>query len=1083
MIGSQIGPYRVESELGAGGMGTVYLAEVAEHTPVLDAGQRVALKVVHPHLLATPGFFKRFLQEADVGKKIQHPNVVRTYEVDATLHEDRQVNYMAMEYVEGRSLRQLLHDLGTVPETLLREIASQVSAGLQAIHDAGIVHRDLKPENVLITDGEQVRIMDLGVAKLQEASIALTLEGQFTGSLLYAAPEQCEARDVGPAADLYALGVMLYELATGTNPFRRDDPVGIIKAHISLDPQRASDLSPDLSLFFTELVATLLAKKPEDRFASAEELGAVLNDGESSEWWAGREKHLHTVLAELPAIQVRRETGIHGREKEMAVLAEAWQKAKEGEGNIVLLEGEAGLGKTRLVDAFMRSLGGQDAHVLYGSYPPSGGMGGISDAVLSKFGSSQLAESLRPYLTVTPSLIPVFTALVRHESPPTGAEPLQGDALHSVCCHLMKALAAEAPTLWILDDLNFAPIESRRVVLAMARALASHRILLLVTARPGIPEDELAHLGRLEHFRKTTLGRLGAREVIELLQDLFKSEGLAEKLGGKIAYKSDGVPFFVIELVRGLKDGALLKQLPNGSYVQTQQITDIQVPSAVKDLIAGRLRELSKEERAILDVGAVQGFEFDPDLVARVREMKRVQVLETLADLERSRGIVRGVGRKYRFDQNQIHEVVLSDVSEALGEEYHKLIAESFIEREDLTPEEADGEEALFVAQHLLQGDTPKRGLPYAEPALDHLFNMSRHGAFVSLADLALPRLRGAKKVELLTRKAGALSSQLRSEEQRSTVEEAIEIAEKTGDPGVKANAYAAQSTFLSRMSEHEQGYETSKKAAAFAREAGDTSREAGASAGIGLHCWYLGRFDEAKEEWERSVVLARESGNRRVESSNTGNLGYSALAVGHYAEAKQRFDEGLRVRREANDRRSESNSEESLGIVMFGLGDLDAAEKHHERCVAIAREIGHPNEETIGLHYLGDVHHARGDDDEAARFYNQALAMRSEMAGSVVWQEPGSGSASSSCSAATPARRSSIWIVLSSSPANRTRITSACSPTAGALCCPGSTPPPLARPSPSAPIARSMRNGWRRSSSCGRRPANASTSIPRTSC
>ena len=92
MIGSQIGPYKVEAELGTGGMGTVYLAEVAETVHGLDLGQRVALKIVHPHLLATPGFFKRFLQEADVGRKIRHENVVRTFEVDATLHEDKQVN-------------------------------------------------------------------------------------------------------------------------------------------------------------------------------------------------------------------------------------------------------------------------------------------------------------------------------------------------------------------------------------------------------------------------------------------------------------------------------------------------------------------------------------------------------------------------------------------------------------------------------------------------------------------------------------------------------------------------------------------------------------------------------------------------------------------------------------------------------------------------------------------------------------------------------------------------------------------------------------------------------------------------------
>ena len=137
MIEGLLGPYRIDRELGSGGMGTVYRAAGPEGT--------VAVKIVHPHLLESAGFFKRFLREAELGRKVRHPNVVRTLDADAIGGH----HYLVMEYVEGRSLRALLSDLGTVPESLLRELARQIAAGLAAIHAAGIVHRDLKLDRVV----------------------------------------------------------------------------------------------------------------------------------------------------------------------------------------------------------------------------------------------------------------------------------------------------------------------------------------------------------------------------------------------------------------------------------------------------------------------------------------------------------------------------------------------------------------------------------------------------------------------------------------------------------------------------------------------------------------------------------------------------------------------------------------------------------------------------------------------------------------------------------------------------------------------------------------------------------------------
>jgi tetratricopeptide (TPR) repeat protein/predicted Ser/Thr protein kinase len=954
VLGERLGKYEIVQELGAGGMGSVYLGE--------GDGKKVAIKVVHAHLIATPGFFKRFLLEAELGKQVKHENVVRTFDVDATLVDEKQVNYMVMEYVEGRSLRELLADLGTVPEALLREIALQVTGGLAAIHGAGIVHRDLKPENILITDDQRVRIMDLGVAKLQEASVRITREGQFAGSFLYAAPEQFRNQEVTGAADLYSLGVVLDELATGKNPFRADDASAVIHAHLHTIPAPAVDRAPELSRFSSEVIGKLLAKEPDDRFDSAQQLHDLLREGERSAWWGEREKELHKGRSQLPTIQVARDTGIYGREEELALMRGAFDRATAGKGGTIYVEGEAGIGKTRLIDAFLRSVATDDAHVIYGAYPPSGGLGGLSEAVIGKFGAAGLADSLAPYLTVTPSLVPAFAALIRHEAAPTGSEPLQGDALQAVCCHLLHALAAEKPTVWVLDEMHFAPQESRQVALALARSIAPHNALLVLAARPGLAEEDLAHLARLENFRRITLGRLSPREVIEVLRDAFKSEALAEKLAGKIGFKSDGVPFFLFEMMRGLREGGFLKQNADGTYEQTQNITDIQVPSAVKDLVEGRLRGLSDEDRGLLDVAALLGAEFDPDLVAEVRDKKLIQVLERLAALERRSGIIRASGRNYRFDHFQIQEILESGIAERLKEEYHAMLADAYADREALEPGEAEGEDAVFLARHYLRSSRPKKALKVLNQALSYFSSGYRNDAAIELADAALAAkglLKGESRVDVLLQRAAGLGALGRRVDERAALDEATSLAEESDDLERQARAhgqYGGHYLFLSRLDE---AIDHTRRALELAGRVGNRRGEAHGKRVLGNAFFERGEFEAARVEYEASlaigeqvgdqlaivayVSLSRELGDRRVEAEALRYLGLVAEQRGEVAESEAMYRDALRIGKEIDYFKEVASTLLALGRLEASHGDRADSIAHLEEALKIAREIDVP--------------------------------------------------------------------------------------------------------------------------------------------
>jgi len=673
MLGTKIGPYRIEDALGTGGMGTVYRALVEQPVEGLIVGSCIALKLLHGHLVEKPGILERFRREAKAGKTIRHPNVVRTVDVGRAGLGGETAHYLAMELVEGQTLRELKDDLDTVPEALVREIARQVAAALCAIHREGVVHRDLKPENVLITGDDRVLLMDLGIARLVEDEEPLTEAGQFAGSLHYAAPEQFGAGPVGVTADLHSLGVLLYELLSGRNPFRRDHIAETMSAHLGENPARLDHRDPAITPFTAEIVAELLAKDPKDRPASACDLVTILDEGETSAWWSDR-RHRREEDDRRPTVPVRRDTRLFGRTAELDRIRSVWREARAGYGRIRLVSGEAGIGKSRLLDAFLAEVGSEDAHVLYGSYSPEGGVGAISDAIVTMFGDSLGDGALEPYLASMPGMAGPFAALVQNHGLPEGGQSITGEAVHAALCHLMRGLADERPLVWIVEDLHFAEAASRQLVLSLARAVPPERVLLLLTARSGLPDDFVAHLSRQTGFERIPLGRLGPREVIEVLRDAFRSEVLADRLGAKIAYKSDGVPFFVFEMIRGLKEGNFITELADGSWVESKVIEEIEIPGAVRDLIEARLADLSDGDRNLLDVSSALGFTFDPDLVARACEHLTVHVLQRFAAIERRLGIIQPEGRAYRFDHHQMQEVLFADLSDPLRHQERSLV-------------------------------------------------------------------------------------------------------------------------------------------------------------------------------------------------------------------------------------------------------------------------------------------------------------------------------------------------------------------------------------------------------------------------
>jgi len=256
--------YRVISRVGSGGMAEVYCAEDSQ------LGRRVAVKLLHERFAQDAEFVERFRREASSAASLSHANIVSVYDRG----EWGGTYYIAMEFLEGRSLDSIVREEAPLAPERAIEITDQVLRAARFAHRRNVVHRDLKPHNVIIDDEGRVKVTDFGIARAGASEITQT--GSIMGTARYLSPEQAQGQAVGAPSDLYAVGIMLYELLTGTVPFEGDSVVAIALRHLSEPPRPPSTFVPTISPALDAIVMRALEKDPERRFADADEFIAAL---------------------------------------------------------------------------------------------------------------------------------------------------------------------------------------------------------------------------------------------------------------------------------------------------------------------------------------------------------------------------------------------------------------------------------------------------------------------------------------------------------------------------------------------------------------------------------------------------------------------------------------------------------------------------------------------------------------------------------------------------------------------------------------------------------------------------------------
>ena len=637
MLPTTLGHYRIDDAIGRGGMGEVYRAFDTK------LNRPVAVKVMREFRDERDRSVLRFLREARAASALNHPNIVTIHDVGETPAGD---HFIVQELILGRTLRSLLDE--PVPLAGVIDIGRQIARALAAAHAAGIVHRDVKPENVMVRADGYVKVLDFGLARvadpytdhLSTQTNQDTAPNTLIGTTAYMSPEAAHASTTGSAADVFALGIVLYEMTAGRRPFVAATSIGVLAAIVSEHPVPLARLNPSIPYVFDDLVQRMLAKEPERR-PTAGEVADLLTELQTAGSGIG---------AVTPSSAPPRNTV--GREAERSRLRRAYARVQHGASLLVAVTGEAGLGKSTLTEDFLGELAAGSDRPIVARGRCSERLAG-SEAYLpvlealehllrrtSNVTIDQLMRTVAPtwYTQVaTSSAHPSFAEL-RRDAPAASQERMKREL-----AGLFEELSRTRPLIVLLDDLHWADVSTVDILNYLASRIATTRVLVLVTYRPSemaLAENRFAAIsGDLRArglFEEVPLQFLAATDVERYLALEFPGHHFPPAFASFIHAKTEGTPLFMADLIRYLHDSGCIGE-ERGKWVLTRPVEMLpkDLPQSVRSMISRKIEQLDERDRRLLVGASVQGYEFDSATVAEALEMDPAEVEDRLEVLQR----------------------------------------------------------------------------------------------------------------------------------------------------------------------------------------------------------------------------------------------------------------------------------------------------------------------------------------------------------------------------------------------------------------------------------------------------------------
>jgi len=942
--------YRIESELGHGGMGVVYRA----HDTLLD--RAVAVKVLSDSGLGTEGR-ARLLREAQAAAKLDHPNIVAVY--DAGEAED--IPFIVMQLVEGQSL----HDQPPQALDEILAIARQICLALEHAHAHGIIHRDLKPENILVTRlpspetggsvsgdplmgaggaGVRAKLMDFGLAR--STASRLTAEGALVGTVFYLAPEQALGQEIDGRADLYSLGVVLYELVARRLPFTGDDPLTVISQHLYAPVVPPSTYNPEIPPALDALLLKLLAKDPADRFASAAEARQALESLDRSS------AAVPTAVEVSPIDRIARGRLV-AREHELAEATAHWRRAVSGEGGVLLISGEPGIGKTRLVRELVTQARITGAQAFIGECYAEGGapyapIAQLIQAVADPRGLGDLAGLpplvLADLLTLAPDLRVQFPDAP--PNPPLDPQAEQRRLFESVV-KACAALAERQPLLLVIDDAHWADSGTlfllrhlaRRVVRAKHPQASPLRVLIVLTYRE-VELDEaralnevLLDFNRERLAARIKLTRLTPDQTRDLLAAMFQEEITPEFLDG-IYRETEGNPFFIEEVCKALiEEGKVYRE---GQRWRRPGMDQIHIPQSVRVAIQVRVGRLPNVAQEALRMAALLGRKFDFETLQPASEQTEDELVGGLELAERSQ-LIQEVdsagGGTFAFS----HALIPAALSESLsGLRRRRLHRRAAAAIESLRPHDYDA-----LAHHYGEAADDDRARAYHAQAGDRALatyaNVEAEKHYRAALEL------GGSEAERAHSFAGlgeTSSRQARYEEAIRVWREAINLYQSLGDYDGAARLYA-------RSARAAWDGKNTPRGLALGREGLSIVAGQPESPGIAalLHetaraCHFNGLPDEMLPLCREALAMAERVGDVQVQAEALTTLALSPMLS--RKESLAALTQAIELAETAGLLNTAARAHNNLAhILAYDVGDLWAAHGHRQQAAALAHQMG----------------------------------------------------------------------------------------------------------------------------------------------